>query len=1141
MKQIYKLLTILMLLSTVTLFADPPYATNVAISGLAVDGQILTGTYLYGDIDGDAEGTSTFKWYTASDAAGTGQAAIGGAVTATYTVQNSDIGSFIGFGVTPNNGADGNGSEVIVYTSSAVTANTVPTASAVNITGQLSYGATLTGSYTYSDAESDAEGVTTFQWYRSSTTSGPGAAIAGATSSTYSLTLTDVGQYISFGVTPVAATGTTTGAEAKSTFRGPIQNNMAPTASAVNISGNPNNGQTLTGNYSFDDAEGDAEGASVYQWYRADDASGTNDAAIAGANASTYVVVGGTDETKWLRFEVAPVAGTGTFTDGSYYTSPYAHVVNDPPTMNVPTIAGTLLAGQTLTATTSGYSDLDGDAAGVHTYQWYRSDNASGTGKIAIAGATALTYILTNDDVGKYVSFVVIPVAATGDSPGTSMESLLTGPILSYPLGIVTLTAPTNTAADQSLTPVLEWGVGGGTATENNYQVQVSTNSLFVTPVYDALVAYTGAAITHLYAGPALTNNTKYYWRVRSVENSGPETFYSPWSTIWSFTTVADITPSLSYPISSATVYTASPTLYWYNVAYVTGLTYDVEYKLSSAGGYTTAASGIGSTNFTLTNLSPGESYDWRITANKGALSEVSVVETFTVDNSVAGAAITPVPSFPIGGVAVYTLTPSMHWYLGTYASGLTYDVELATDNAFANIVYTASGISTLSTTATPLSPTTTYYWRVRSDNGSSTSSWSATSTFITTASASGSVVTPIPSWPVGGPMVYSTTPTLSWYLGTYAVGLTYNVDIATDAGFTSIVYSKTGITSLYDVVTTPLSEGTTYYWRVQSDNGSTQSSWSATNSFDVYSSSVSTGINTPILTYPVGGATLINTSPTLFWYCLGANSSYTYEVKYSLYPDLTSSTDLTGLTDNYTVLSGLSNGVTYYWSVRAYDGSNYSDWATKESFVTPPSTTSPIVVPNPGTPAAGVTVDSSPQLTWFLPTATSAVTYDLQVSTDLNFVDNTAEIKNISASSTTLNELEAGKTYFWRVRTRDAEGTVSYYSQSAQFAVNQVTDVEKLDQIPTEFDVAQNYPNPFNPETTIRYSVPEASFVTVKVYNTLGQEVKTLVNNDVSSGVYNVRWNGVDNFGSKVASGTYIYRVTAGSKVFTKKMILLK
>ncbi|MDD2332032.1 MAG: choice-of-anchor J domain-containing protein, partial [Candidatus Cloacimonetes bacterium] len=85
------------------------------------------------------------------------------------------------------------------------------------------------------------------------------------------------------------------------------------------------------------------------------------------------------------------------------------------------------------------------------------------------------------------------------------------------------------------------------------------------------------------------------------------------------------------------------------------------------------------------------------------------------------------------------------------------------------------------------------------------------------------------------------------------------------------------------------------------------------------------------------------------------------------------------------------------------------------------------------------------------------------------------------------------------------------------------------------------NYPNPFNPETTIRFSVKEASPVTIEIYNVKGQRVRTLVNETKASGNYDVTWNGKDNHGRNVSSGIYYYKMNAGKFSSTKKMILMK
>jgi hypothetical protein len=85
-------------------------------------------------------------------------------------------------------------------------------------------------------------------------------------------------------------------------------------------------------------------------------------------------------------------------------------------------------------------------------------------------------------------------------------------------------------------------------------------------------------------------------------------------------------------------------------------------------------------------------------------------------------------------------------------------------------------------------------------------------------------------------------------------------------------------------------------------------------------------------------------------------------------------------------------------------------------------------------------------------------------------------------------------------------------------------------------FELSQNYPNPFNPATTISYSVPQRSDVSLKVYNIIGREVATLVNGEKDPGTYNVNFNGAE-----LSSGVYFYKITAGSFSTVRKMILLK
>jgi len=100
------------------------------------------------------------------------------------------------------------------------------------------------------------------------------------------------------------------------------------------------------------------------------------------------------------------------------------------------------------------------------------------------------------------------------------------------------------------------------------------------------------------------------------------------------------------------------------------------------------------------------------------------------------------------------------------------------------------------------------------------------------------------------------------------------------------------------------------------------------------------------------------------------------------------------------------------------------------------------------------------------------------------------------------------------------------------------VTDVEEtmIEEIPNSFELSQNYPNPFNPSTTISFSLPKTSEVQLNIYNVLGQHVAQLVNEVKNAGTYQVNWDA-----SNLSSGIYIYRLQAGSKILTNRMILMK
>ena len=124
---------------------------------------------------------------------------------------------------------------------------------------------------------------------------------------------------------------------------------------------------------------------------------------------------------------------------------------------------------------------------------------------------------------------------------------------------------------------------------------------------------------------------------------------------------------------------------------------------------------------------------------------------------------------------------------------------------------------------------------------------------------------------------------------------------------------------------------------------------------------------------------------------------------------------------------------------------------------------------------------------------------------------------------SDNLNDVKSNKVYY-RLKQIDNDGTYKY------------SNIVEVGIVPSSFTLSQNYPNPFNPSTKIKYSIPQSSKVVVKVFDMLGKEVTTLVNEERQAGTYELTWNAQD-----MPSGVYTYSIKAGSYTAVKKMVLLK
>ncbi len=356
---------------------DPPTGA-VTITGTATQGQTLTAdTSTIFDPDGPSSLTFSYQWKRD----GTD---ISGAIGRTYILTQADIGAKITVTVSWTDAGSTAESFISAATTSVTNTNQSPTG-AVTISGTVTQGQTLTAvTSTISDPDGPSSLTFTYQWKRGVT------AISSATSSTYTLTQTDVGAAITVTVSWTDDGGTAESFTSAATAK--VANVNDPPTGAVTITGTATQKQTLTADTSgVSDPDGPSNLVFSYQWKR----DGNN---ISSATSGTYVLTQA-DVGKAITVTVSWTDAYGASESLTSAATAKVVNVNDRPTGTV-AITGTPTQGQTLTADTSGISDPDVPDTDslTFTYQWTRGpDTVSRTS----------TYTLTQADVGEIITVVV--------------------------------------------------------------------------------------------------------------------------------------------------------------------------------------------------------------------------------------------------------------------------------------------------------------------------------------------------------------------------------------------------------------------------------------------------------------------------------------------------------------------------------------------------------------------------------------------------------------------------------------------------------------------------------------------------------------------------------------------------------------
>jgi hypothetical protein len=274
----------------------------------------------------------------------------------------------------------------------------------------------------------------------------------------------------------------------------------------------------------------------------------------------------------------------------------------------------------------------------------------------------------------------------------------------------------------------------------------------------------------------------------------------------------------------------------------------------------------------------------------------------------------------------------------------------------------------------------------------------------------------------------------------------------------------------------------------------------------------------------------------TIRWLPVSGAARYHLQVATNL--QFTSMTiDDSTLVDTVTRIGPLSYSTIYFVRVRAISSSAASGFSLPVAFST---------VPVPPPAPAGIALASEPEktsATLLWRSAGGALLYHLQVSADSLFGTLALNDSTVADTVRAIVSLSQSTRYFARVRAKGLGG-MGAFSPVIAFVT---AGSPSASTVPKDYYLEQNYPNPFNPKTGVRFQVPgvreegirdQGSGVSVKlvVYDMLGREVALLVNEQKIPGSYEVTFDG-----SGLASGVYIYRLTAGSFVQTRTMVLLK
>jgi len=549
-------------------------------------------------------------------------------------------------------------------------------------------------------------------------------------------------------------------------------------------------------------------------------------------------------------------------------------------------------------------------------------------------------------------------------------------------------------------------------------------------------------------------------------------------------------------------------------------LTYS--FQISSTENFTNILASQYSTDssIVISGLQPSTLYYWRVRAENLSWASDWGKRVFTT--KLAGA---PQLLTPVSGATFVSMSTILRW--APVVSTASYTIELSTDSLFKAVVFSRD-TSSNSMSLPQLQYSTSYFWRVKAQVIGDTTAWSAVSKFTTVPSPPDKIVLVYPD--SGKQDVYRN----DWFVWRPdSMALAFHLQISQSPLFTTIVDSTTVGSVEYRNPKLALIAGSTYFWRVRGINmggiGPFSSVWSFKVGTDfrpspiVFCSSwklefdsvfVGQRRDTIMTLRNVGDDTL------------KISSIVSSNALFSAKPSVGKVLPGQSLVDTIT-FSPSSNGV-----------------VSGIMLVHSNSATSPDTLKVSGT---GIGVPSAPRavtISWsgngvvirFSMPQESPRWDGLKIERASGPTAPFVEVGSAPRNSYEFTDTTVVTTGPYRYRARAFNGA-GHSAYSNDLFISVVTLIQSAEgATPKCYVLRQNFPDPFNPSTDIVYELPRASFVSLKVFSSLGQLVATLVSENKQPGYYQVRWNA-----SHFPSGIYFYRLQTGDFVETKKMLLVK